>query len=141
MNDAKCAAEAGKSHVPDLVATVYSQAPVPVRSKLLAFLLGALGPLAMASLSEGTFARFLLRSPADSAFVTTEDAASISAGQLMALARYVVEANPARFGGFVDLLQLEAPAMISTVAGATLVVIVNRWLRRKERRGNPPARS
>lgn len=132
MDETQAIRSAREGVLPDLVATVYAQSPVPLRSKVLACLLGALGPLSMAALSQGSFARFLFRNPSDAAFVTAEDAMSIPAAHVMTLVRYVSEANPGRLVSLVELLQHENPAMVGTLTGAALVLLIDTWLRRSE---------
>jgi hypothetical protein len=116
-------------YLPELIATVYEQSPAPLRSRLVSCLLGALGPLAMAALAKGSFARFLFREPTEAGFVTADDVVTISAMHVAELVRYVSEASPARFASLVEMLQQEDPTMIRTLAGATLVLLVNTWLR------------
>jgi hypothetical protein len=135
MNESHADWKASERALPDVVGTVYDQAPVRLRTKLLALLLGALGPLAMAALSQGGFARFLLRDPSEETFVTTQDVLSIPTGHIMALVRYVTEACPERLSGLVALLQREDPALFGTVAGAVLVLLVDAWMRRNSRHG------
>ena len=129
MNHPNAVVAGPESPLPQLVATVYAQSPQPLRSKVLACLLGALGPLAMAALSEGSFARFLLRNPADSGFVTAEDVVAISQAHVLALARYVSEACPVTFVTLAEMLQSEAPTVVRTLAGGTLVLLIRAWMK------------
>jgi hypothetical protein len=123
------------SAVPALVASIYSQSPARVRSKLIACLLGAIGPLAMAALAEGRFASFLFRSTSNAVAVSAEEALRVSEAQVLELARYVSQACPAAFVRVAQMLQAEDPMFARTLAGGLLVLALGKYMKRP-----PPSR-
>lgn len=124
-----------ESPVPALVARVYAEAGTPTRSKVIACLLGAVGPLAMAALAGGSFARFLVRSTSDSLVVSAEEARRFSESQVLELARYVWQASPAAFARVAELLQAEDPMFARSLAGGLLVLVLGAIAKGKRRRG------
>ena len=121
------------SPVPALVARIYAESPTPVRSKLIACLLGAVGPLAMAALAQGSFGLFLLRSSSNALIVSAEEARRFTESQVLELARYVAQASPAVFLRLAELLQDEDPMFARTLAGGLLVLALGAYAKRKRR--------
>lgn len=121
--------------VPSLAARLFVEAPLGVRQKLVACLAGAAGPLALAGLADGQFARILLRSPAETLVVTLEEARRLTEGQVLALARYAWEASPQVFARLAELLQAEDPTLLRTFTGALFLLAVG-----MRSRGNRRAR-
>jgi hypothetical protein len=124
-----------ESPVPELVARVYAESPWPVRSKLVGRLLAAVGPLAMAAIAGGSFARYLLRSSSSALVVSVEEAQRFSEAQVLELARYVWQASPAAFASVVELLQVENPMLARSLAGGLLLLTLTAWLKGKRRPG------
>ncbi len=127
---------AGTEPVPSLAARLFVEAPVGVRRKVVACLLGAAGPLALAVLADGRFARFLLPS-ADAMAVTLEEARRLSEGQVLSLARYAWEASPEVFSQLAQLLQLESPSLLQTATGALFLLAMGLAGRRRKPARDP----
>ena len=124
-----------ESPVPSLLARLYAQSSLAVRRKLVSSLLGVTGPLALAALADGRFARFLLRSSADRIVVTLEDARRLSEAQVLALARYAWEASPQVFGRLAQVLQAEDPTLLRSLTGALFLLALGMRARgRRQRR-------
>jgi hypothetical protein len=87
------------------------------------------GPLALAALAEGRFARFLLRSSS----VTLEEARRLTEGQVLALARYAWEASPEVFSRLAEVLRSEDPMLLRTLTGALFVLALAAQARGKRR--------
>lgn len=121
-----------ESPVPSLLARLYAQSSLAVRRKLVSSLLGVTGPLALAALADGRFARFLLRSSADRIVVTLEDARRLSEAQVLALARYAWEASPQVFGRLAQVLQAEDPTLLRSLTGALFLLALG--MRARDRR-------
>jgi hypothetical protein len=124
------AGSATDSPVPALVARIYAQSATPTRAKLIACLLGAVGPLAMVALSEGRFARFLFRPSTSAIAVSTEEALQFTESHVFELARYVVQASPAIFLRVAELLQTENPLFARSLAGGLLLLTLRAWMNR-----------
>ena len=124
-----------ESPVPALVARVYAEAATPTRPKVIACLLGAVGPLAMAALAGGSFARFLVRSTSDALVVSADEARRFSESQVLELARYVWQASPTAFARVAELLQAEDPMFVRSLAGGLLVLVLGAIAKGKRRQG------
>ena len=109
-------AEAGSARgLPELVSSTYDRAPAPVRTKLIEYLLGPVGPLPLIAIANGAFVHF-------------DDAATITSSHVLELARYVEQCSPE------VLLQIgwliaERPADLFTIAGSALFVGLLDWIR------------
>lgn len=136
MNKASSEASA-MPPVPSLVARLFVEAPLGVRQKLVACLASAAGPLALAGLADGRFARILLRSPSETLVVTLEEARRLTEGQVLALARYAWEASPQVFARLAQMLQSEDPMLLRTLTGALFLMALGLRARavRRDRSG------
>ena len=119
--------------VPSLVARLFVEAPLGVRQKLVACLAGAAGPLALAALADGRFARILLRSPSATLVVSLEEARRLTEGQVLALARYAWEASPQVFARLAGMLQSEDPMLLRTLTGALFLMAMGMRARASRR--------
>jgi len=109
----------GAQQIPELVSEIYDDAPPPVRTKLLEYLLRPVGPLALVTIAAGAFAHLLHRLTREAMPVSLEDAARISSGQVLELARYVAQCSPealARIGSLIG----ESGVGAATMSGSTL---------------------
>jgi hypothetical protein len=125
------AAAGAESPVPSLVARLFAQSTTAVRGRVVACLLAALGPLALAALAEGRFARLLLGSSTDVLAVSMEEAQRLTEGQVLALARYAWEASPEVFTRLAQVLQAEDPMLLRTLTGALFVIALGARSRRR----------
>lgn len=79
--------------VPELIASVYVEAPPAQKRQLLETLLRPLSLLALVALAGGKFARIRLRNGEVRSPIAVEDAQKVSANEVAALVRYVQQAN------------------------------------------------
>lgn len=82
------------NHIPQLIANVYGTATSSVRARLIEWLLEPVGPLGVVAVAAGAFGVFLHRGNYQRLVVSLDDAARISADQMLELARYVEQCNP-----------------------------------------------
>lgn len=90
-------APAGRPPVAGLVGKVVrlcSGSGLVRRAEAIGRLLTAVGPLALVVIGSGAFARHLSRASWHQVGVTLEEAARVTSGQLLELARYVEQADP-----------------------------------------------
>lgn len=127
------------SPVPSLVARLYSESPFPVRGKIVALLIGAAGPLALAALADGRFARFLLHSSSGALRVSLDEARRLSEGHVLALARYVWQASPEVFGRLATMLGSEDPTLLRSFTGALFMLALTTRARLGRRDRGPGA--
>jgi hypothetical protein len=117
---------AGTPAIAELVSQVYDQAPAPLRAKLLECLLDPVGPLALLAIGAGAFSRFLYRLQGDDSPIPLEQAARITSGHVLELARYVEQCDPhvlTRLGSLVSA----SPFGVATLSGSALLLALQVW--------------
>lgn len=111
------------AQVPRLIAEVYAAAAGPLRARLLECLLRPVGPLALAGLAAGAFGAFLHRGGSRRLAVSLEDAARISAHQVLDLAGFVAQIGPESFQQVAVVLG-DNPLGLAAMGGSALVVLL-----------------
>jgi len=114
-----------------LVADVYAHAPPPQRVRLLNSLLRPVGPLALVAVAAGAFANLLPTSRWHAVQVTPDDAAHISASQVLELASYVEQKSPDALALLPELIGLDSRLWVGTLSGALLLLALRAWRRRQ----------
>jgi hypothetical protein len=76
------------------IASALERVKPPLRARLLSRLIAAVGPLALAVVGGGAFAKYVRRASGEAPSVSAEDAATATARQVRELVRYVQQANP-----------------------------------------------
>ena len=125
-----------ESPIPSLIARLFSESSFAIRRKIVAILIGVAGPLALAALADGRFARFLLRST-DAVRVSLDEARRLTEGQVLALARYAWEASPEVFDRLAVALASEDPALLRSLTGALFLLALSAQARIKRRTRYP----
>jgi hypothetical protein len=105
--------------LPELVSSTYDRAPAPVRTKLIEYLLGPVGPLALIAIANGAFVHFLYRAERNAVPVSVDDAATITSGHVLELARYVEQSSPEVLLPIGSLIA-ERPVDLFTIGGSAL---------------------
>jgi hypothetical protein len=126
-----------ESPVPSLAARLFSESSIAVRRRIVALLVGAAGPLALAALADGRFARFLLRSSTDAVRIPLDEARRLTEGQVLALARYAWEARPEVFERLAEALKSEDPMLLRTLTGALFLLATSARARVNRRTRHP----
>ena len=117
------------SRIPELIADVYRSATAPLRAKLLECLLLPIGPLGLVVIAAGAFGEFLQRGNYMRLAVSPEDAARISADQILELARYVEQSNPEIYQQVASLLA-KNPVGMAGLGRSVLLVALQAWRKR-----------
>ena len=116
---------------PTLVATVWSALDIRRRAGILGTLLGSVGPLALAVVGGGAFARYLQNARYPIVPVSFEDAALATSSQVYELVRYVEQSNPALLDGMLNALMQDGTTLTALGASAAAVTIKHLNDRRK----------
>jgi hypothetical protein len=119
--------------VPAIIAGAFGKLDLERRARLLGRLLGSVGPLALAVVGGGAFAKYLRNARWPEIPISLEDAAHATSSQVHELARYVEQSNP----HLVDTLlaALLQDGMTMTVLGASVAAItITRLSGRRRRR-------
>jgi len=111
------------AQVPRLIAEVYGAAAEPLRARLLECLLRPVGPLALAGLAAGAFGAFLHRGGSRRLAVSLDDAARISAHQVLDLAGFVAQIGPESFQQVAAVL-VDNPIGLAAMGGSALVLLL-----------------
>jgi len=115
--------------IPELISAVYETAPAPLRTKLLEYLLRPVGPLALVAIATGAFGHLLYRLRRDAMPISLDDAARITSGHVLQLARYVEQCSPhvlLRIGSLIAA----NPIGVATIGGSALLIALTAWRRR-----------
>lgn len=107
--------------VPTIVASTFGKLDLKQRAPLLGRLLGSVGPLALAVIGGGVFAKFLPNARLPVVPVSFEDAALATSSQVYELVRYVEQSNPNLLDGV--LIALLQDGMVLTALGASIAAI------------------
>jgi hypothetical protein len=110
-----------QANVPVLVAALYDEASAPLRQRLLNHLLRPVGPLALAAVAAGAFARLLPPGRWSGAQVQLEDVLNIRPDQVLDLAFYVEQKAPEMLWQLPQVLS-SSPVLLGTISGALLVM-------------------
>lgn len=84
-----------------MIASAFGELNVERRARLLGRLLASVGPLALAVVSGGVFAKYLPNARWSEVPISFDDAARATSSQVQDLVHYVEQSNP----GFVESLQ------------------------------------
>jgi hypothetical protein len=113
------------------VARAFERLNLSARARLLGRLLGALGPLALAVIGGGVFAKYLHQAREAEIPVSLDDAARATAAQVYELVRYIEQSNP----GLLDrlLATFTHNGMTLAALGASVMAIAYNRVAERER--------
>ena len=121
--------------LPALVASAFTRLRLPHRVRVLRRLLMPVGPMALAVLGGGVFAKYVAQARWSQISVTLEDAASVTFNQVFELVRYVEQSDPQVLLQVVDIL---SDTTTMAAVGASITALVFQHLsRRKAGRARP----
>lgn len=104
--------------VPGIVTSALANLELGWRAHLLGRLLGSVGPLALAVIGGGVFAKFLPDARLPVVPVSFEDAALATSSQVHELVSYVEQSNPSLIEGLMDALLQDG--VVVTALGASI---------------------
>jgi hypothetical protein len=117
--------------VPAIIASAFGKLDLERRARLLGRLLGSVGPLALAVVGGGVFAKYLRNARWPEVPISLEDAAHATSSQVHELARYVEQSNPHLVDGLLAALLQDGMTM--TVLGASVAAITIKRLSGRRR--------
>ena len=94
---------------PVAIASAFERVNPTLRARLLSRLLTAVGPLALAVVGGGVFAKYVAHAGRRATAVSVDDAAAATAEQVRELVRYVQQANPVVVTQLMRALTGEVP--------------------------------
>lgn len=122
-NAAASPAAGAAPSLPALVAGVFTRLKLAQRVRVLRRLLRPVGPMALAVVGGGVFAKYALQARWERMSVSLEDAAAVTSAQVFDLVRYVEQANPAVLQQVMAFLARDATAMTALGAGVTAILL------------------
>jgi hypothetical protein len=109
--------------LPALVAGVFTRLHLAQRARVLRRLLRPVGPMALAVVGGGVFAKYALQARWERMSVSLEDAAAVTSAQVFDLVRYVEQANPAVLQQVMAFLARDTTTMAALGAGVTAILL------------------
>ena len=118
--------------MPAIVTQAYEAASVGVRVRVLNRMLRAVGPLALAVVAGGTFARYVSQARWSALTVSLGDAARVTSSQVYELVAYVQQSNPDVVRQIASVLVRDVSTMttLSATVGAILIGYLSRHPRK-----------
>jgi hypothetical protein len=87
-----------------IVADALVRLDIDLRARMLGRLLAAVGPLGLAVVSDGAFARYVAQARCREILISFEDAERATSHQVLELVRYVQQSNPHLLRQVMDVL-------------------------------------
>lgn len=115
--------------MPAIIASAFGKLDLERRARLLGRLLGSVGPLALAVVGGGAFAKYLGNARWPEIPISLEDAAHATSSQVHELVRYVEQSNPHLVDGLLAALLQDG--MIMTMLGASVAAVAIKRLSRR----------
>jgi len=109
--------------LPAIVAGAFERLNLRARARMLGRLLASVGPLALAVVGGGAFAKYVTHARLPEIPVSFEDAALATSGQIAEIVRYVQQSNPQMFSQLLQLLARDTTtiaALGASIAAITL---------------------
>ncbi len=119
--------------LPAIVAASFDRLDIRQRARLLGRLLAPVGPLALAVVGGGMFAKYATHARWQEIPVSIEDAARATSGQIHELVRYIEQTNPQLFNHLLESLARDS-ATIAALGASIAALTINRLGHRNESR-------
>lgn len=127
---------ADAASLPAVIASEFTKLRHAKRARVLQRLLLPVGPMAMAVLAGGAFAKFAAQARLPEISISIDDAARVTWNQVFELGRYIEQSNPHVLHQVMTALSRDATAVAAVGASVTALVV-----RHFARRGEPQARA
>ena len=121
--------------LPALVCDAIVEAGPNQRASLLSRLLVAVGPLALAVIADGVFAKYLLKARGKEFAISVDDATSATWTQVFDVVQYVMQADP-RFVQQVWAILSNDVTTVAAVGAAVAAFAINKLAARNPENGD-----
>ncbi len=115
--------------LPVIVAACFDRLALRQRARMLGRLLASVGPLALAVVGGGAFAKYAIFARLPEVPVSLEDAARATSAQVQEIVRYIEQSNPQLFNNLLGLLARDTTtiaALGASIAALTMHTLANR---------------
>jgi len=112
-----------------IVAACFDRLALRQRARMLGRLLASVGPLALAEVGGGAFAKYAIFARLPEVPVSLEDAALATSAQVQEIVRYIEQSNPQLFNNLLGLLARDTTtiaALGASIAALTMHTLANR---------------
>jgi hypothetical protein len=124
-------------NLPAALANAFTRLRLGQRVRVLRRLLLPVGPMALAALAGGAFAKYASQARWPRIAISFDDAARVTSGQIYELVRYVQQSNPHVLQQVLAVLARDATAMAAIGAAVAAIVLKHQADRRVEQQGGP----
>lgn len=128
---------AGTPSLPAIVAGSFERLNIRSRARMLGRLLASVGPLALAVVGGGAFAKYVSMARWPEIPVSFDDAARATSTQVYELVRYVEQSNPQLFGQLLNVLARDS-ATIAALGASIAAFGISRLASRESARRTSP---
>jgi hypothetical protein len=118
--------------LPAALAGAFTRLRLGQRVRVLRRLLLPVGPMALAALAGGAFAKYASQARWPRITISFDDAARVTSGQIYELVRYVQQSNPLVLQQILAVLARDATAMAAVGAAVAAIVLKHQTDRRTE---------
>jgi len=128
--------------LPVIVAASFDRLDIRQRARMLGRLLASVGPLALAVVGGGAFAKYATHARWPEIPVSIEDAARATSSQIHELVRYIEQSNPQLFNHLLESLARDSvtiAALGASIAALTLNRLASGHGTRPKARAGAPA--
>ena len=115
--------------LPVIVAASFDRLDIRQRARMLGRLLASVGPLALAVVGGGVFAKYATHARWPEIPVSIEDAARATSGQIHEIVRYIEQSNPQLFNHLLESLARDSAtiaALGASIAALTITRLASR---------------
>jgi hypothetical protein len=116
--------------LPAIVAGAFDRLNIRLRARMLGRLLASVGPLALAVVGGGAFAKYVAQARWPEIPVSFDDAARTTSEQVYELVRYVQQSNPEMLGHLMNLLTRDT-VTISALGTSVAALAIQSLSRRR----------
>ena len=118
--------EQGTASLPAIIAGAFERINIRLRARMLGRLLASVGPMALAVVGGGAFAKYVAQARWPEIPVSFDDAARATSAQVYELVRYVQQSNPQLVSQLFDILARDTATI--TALGASVAALTVRRL-------------
>lgn len=119
--------------LPVIVAASFDRLALRQRARMLGRLLASVGPLALAVVGGGAFAKYATHARWPEIPVSLEDAAHATSGQIQEIVRYIEQSNPQLFNNLLELLARDSATIAALGASIAALTMHTLAIRRDPR--------
>lgn len=126
---------AASPSLPDIIAATFDRLNIRQRARMLGRLLASVGPLALAVVGGGAFAKYVTHARLPEVPVSFEDAARATSTQIYELVRYTQQSNPQIFSHLLEILARDTTT-IAALSATIAAFGINRLATRNRNASN-----